>query len=71
MDIQVEKSVRQLDEKVWSLGEKSRLEEMITRSEYKQRREEAQGLRPGAFQPRDWGKKRSQPRRLRRSNLVK
>lgn len=51
MDIQVEKAVRHLDEKVWSLGEKSRLEEMSTRSEYKQTREEAQGLRPGAFQP--------------------
>ena len=40
-----------LDEKVWSLGEKSKLKKVITGSESKQTREEARGLSPGAFQP--------------------
>lgn len=51
LDIQVERSVGYLDEKVWSLGETAKLKKVITGSESKQTREEARGLSPGAFQP--------------------
>ena len=36
---------------MWSSGETAKLKKVITGSESKQKREEARGLSPGAFQP--------------------